>query len=191
MNYQEKWRTVREAMHTEKIAILATQETHLDQNMMEQLERNFEKNLKILNSAHPDTPQASAGIGFIINRQLIKPDEMEMHVLILGRVAILKVKWLKTCSTTILNVYVPNERSEYTSFWARVITERQAKHLPIPDFTLGDFNVTEDAIDRMPPKFDNKSAIATLREVRYEWDIRDTWQWANPTEKAFTYCAQT
>ena len=43
-------------MHTEKIAILATQETYLDQSMTEQLERNFEKNLKILNSAHPDIP---------------------------------------------------------------------------------------------------------------------------------------
>jgi len=69
--------------------------------------------------------------------------------------------------------------------------ERRAKHLPIPDFTLGDFNVTEDAIDRAPPRLDDEAAIAALREVRHEWDIRDTWRWANPTERAFTYRAQT
>jgi exonuclease III len=108
---------------------------------------NFKKNLKIFNSAHPDNPRASAGVGFIINRQLIKPDEIEMHELIPRRAAMLKIKWLKTCITTILNVYAPNDRSEHASFWAKVLTERWARHLPIPDFTLGDFNVTEDTID--------------------------------------------
>lgn len=113
-------------------------------------------------------------MGFIINRKLIEPDEMEMHELIPSRAAILKIKWLKTCTATILNIYAPNERSEHASFWAKVITERRARHLPIPDFTLGDFNITEDAIDRMPHKHDDESAIAALREVRHEWDIRDT-----------------
>jgi len=191
MNHREKWRTISDTMHAEKIAILAIQESHLDQDMTGQLGRNYEKNLKILNSAHPENPRATAGVGFIINRKLIEPDEMEMHELIPGRVAILKIKWLKMCTATILNIYAPNKRSEHASFWAKVITERRARHLPIPDFTLGDFNVTEDAIDRMPHKHDNKSAIAALREVRHEWDIRDTWRWANPTENAFTYRAQT
>ena len=191
MSYREKWRTISGAVHTEKAAILAIQESHLDQDMTEQLGRNFEKNLKILNSAHPDNPRATAGVGFVINKQLIDPDEIEMHELIPGRAAILKIKWLKTCATTILNVYAPNERSEHASFWAKVLTERRAKHLPIPDFTLGDFNVTEEAIDRMPPKLDDESAIAALREVRHDWDIRDTWRGTNPTENAFMYSAQT
>ena len=43
----------------------------------------------------------------------------------------------------------------------------------------------------MPPRLDDKSVIAALREVRHEWEIRDTWRWANPTKKAFTYRAQT
>jgi hypothetical protein len=42
----------------------------------------------------------------------------------------------------------------------------------------------------MPPKLDDESAIDALREVRNEWDIRDAWRGANPTEKAFTYSAQ-
>ena len=56
---------------------------------------------------------------------------------------------------------------------------------------MWDFNVTEDAIDRMLPKLDNESAITALREVRHEWNMRDVWCWANPTEIAFTYRAQT
>ena len=191
MNHREKWRAISDTVHAEKIAILAIQESHLDQDMTETLGRNFEKNLKIMISALPDNPQASAGVGFVINKQLIEPDKIEMHKLIPGRVAYLKVKWLKTCNATILNVYAPNDRSEHANFWAKVITERRAKHLPKPDFTLGDFNMTEDPMDRMPPKLDDEPAIAALREVRHEWDIRDTWRWANPTEHAFTYRAQT
>jgi len=191
MNYREKWKLISHTMHVEKIAILAIQEAHLDQTMTEQLERNFEKNLKILISAHPDNPRSTAGVGFVINKQLIEPNEIELHELIPRRAATLRIKWLGSCAATILNVYAPNNRSEHANFWAKVITARRAKHLPIPDFTLGDFNVTEDAIDRMPPRIDDESAITTLREVRHEWDIRDTWRWANPTEIAFTYRAQT
>ena len=191
MNYREKWRTISHTMHAEKIAILAIQESHLDQNMTELLGENFEKNLIILNSAHPDNPRALAGVSFVINKQLIKPEELEMHELIPGRVALLKIKWLNLCSASILNTYAPNDRSEHADFWAKVLTKRRTEHLPILDFTLGDFNVTKDAIDRMPPKLDDESAIAALREVRHEWDMRDTWRWANPTENAFTYRAQT
>jgi hypothetical protein len=57
-----------------------------------------------------------AGVGFIINKQLIELDEIEMHELIPRRAAMLKIKWLKSCDMTILNVYAPNERNKYASF---------------------------------------------------------------------------
>ena len=63
--------------------------------------------------------------------------------------------------------------------------------MPIPDFTMGDFNVTEDAIDRMPPRLDDEAAITALRDVRHEWNTHDVWREANPAERAFTYRAQT
>jgi len=56
MNYKAKWRTISDMMHTEKIAVLAIQESHLDEGLTELLGKSFEKNLKILNSAHPDNP---------------------------------------------------------------------------------------------------------------------------------------
>jgi len=56
MNYKEKWKSISQTIHAEKIAVLAIQESHLDQDMAEQLERSFEKNLRILNSAHPNNP---------------------------------------------------------------------------------------------------------------------------------------
>jgi hypothetical protein len=38
---------------------------------------------------------------------------------------------------------------------------------------------------------DSEEAVDALRELRQEWDICDVWRQANPTEKAFTYKAQT
>jgi len=102
----------------------------------------------------------------------------------------LKIRWLKTCTAAILNIYAPNEWNQHPIFWARTLTKRQSKSLPILDFTLGDFNMTEDTIDRMLPKLDDEITIATLRDVQHKWDIRDMWRWANPTESVFTYRAQ-
>ena len=55
-------------------------------------------------------------MGFVINKQLIEPDEIELHELIPRRVAMLKIKWLKSCIATILNVYAPNDRNKHANF---------------------------------------------------------------------------
>ena len=191
VSFLEKWKRISDMIQTEKITVLLIQETHLDQNMIEQLQLRYEKNLVIRVSQHPTQPHAKAGVAFVINKKLINPNEITTYEIIPGRAMFLKLKWLNTCTTTILNIYAPNERKEHADFWAKIVLERRRRHINIPDFTLGDFNVTEDAIDRSPPKLDDAAAIAALREVRLEWNIRDTWRHANPTEKAFTYRAQT
>ena len=191
MSFPTKWKRISETIQKEKIAVLLLQETHLDQNMIEQLQQTYQKNLEIRVSPHPTQPRAKAGVAFVINKKLVKPDEIKTYELIPGRAMILKLRWLSSCTTTILNIYAPNERKKHAEFWAKIVLERRRKHIPIPDFTLGDFNVTEDAIDRSPPKMDDEDAIAALRDVRLEWNIRDSWRHANPTERAFTYRAQT
>jgi len=110
-------------MHTKKIAVLAVQETHLDQAMMERLQETFKKNLKIIISAHPENLCAKAGVGFVINRQLLEPDEIETYELIPSKAMILKIKWMKACTTSILNIYAPNKRSAHPHFWAKTLTE--------------------------------------------------------------------
>lgn len=191
MSFPAKWNTISNTIQSENIAILVTQETHLDQAMTEQLQSNFHKNLEIFTSAHPTSPRARAGVAFVLNKKLIKPENTKTYELIPGRVMILRVTWMNTCETTILNIYAPNDRKEHETFWAKVITEGRLQHAPLPDIILGDFNVTEDALDRMPPKLDDKAAVTALRDLRHEWDMCDIWRQANPTEHAFTYRAQT
>lgn len=56
---------------------------------------------------------------------------------------------------------------------------------------LGDFNVTEDSIDRSPAHQDDQEVVETLRNVRREWNILDTWRHTNPSTRNFTYHANT
>lgn len=191
MSYLEKWKRLSDTIHIEGVAILAVQETHLDEEMTATLQARFKKNLTIMTSAHPTNPRATCGVAFVINKKLITPEETSVHELNPGRAMQLKVRWLGNCSTTILNTYTPNDRKAHAEFWAKTNIERCAHRLPKPAFTLGDFNVMEDMIDRCPPKHDNQTAVNALKEIKQEWNIHDTWRRNNPTEKAFTYCART
>ena len=99
----------------------------------------------------------------------------------------IKLKWLESCTTSIVNVYAPHTRNDQPRFWARVRTNRCTRRLPLPDFVLGDFNVTEDSIDRVPAHQDEDQAIKALRELRQEWKVQDTWRHINPLTRCFTY----
>jgi hypothetical protein len=54
---------------------------------------------------------------------------------------------------------------------------------------LGDFNITEDPIDRAPHRPDDLVAMAALRDLRIAWNLQDTWRLLNPNTCAYTYRA--
>jgi len=191
MSCIDKWTMINRTIYNEKITILALQETHLDQNLLEQVNSCFGKNLEIINSALPNNPCASAGVAFVINKALICPKDLLVTELVPGRAMMIKLKWLESCETSIVNIYAPHNRNEQPNFWANVITNRCTCHLPLPDFILEDFNVTEDAIDRSPAHQDDQEVIDALRDVRCEWNILDTWRQTNLATRCFTYHANT
>ncbi|KAI0273036.1 hypothetical protein BGY98DRAFT_936483 [Russula aff. rugulosa BPL654] len=99
----------------------------------------------------------------------------------------IRLKWPDNDYLTILNIYAPVKRSDQPDFWATIEIERRVMNLPCPDFLLGNFNITEDAIDRAPQKYDNHLAADTLREIRLSWEVQDQWRHAHPNEKLYTY----
>ena len=54
---------------------------------------------------------------------------------------------------------------------------------------LGDFNLTEERIDRTLAHLDDVNAIEALRNLRQCLDIEDSWQHAFPHDRCFTYWA--
>ena len=189
MTYLEKWSMINKTIYKNKIAILAIQETHLSQQMAETIVTCFGKNLDIFFSAPIEAQQARAGIAFVINKALINPRKITAHELIPGRAMSLKISWLETSETHLLNIYAPNNREAHRNFWNDIDAQRARKHLPHPNFVLGDFNVTEDPIDRAPVRADDPGATEALRNIRQRWDTVDTWRIAHPNDIAFTYRA--
>ena len=141
---------INHTIYTHKIAILAIQETHLTPQMAETINTCFRKNLEIHFSTPAEAQQVSAGVAFVINKALITPRKIKTYELTPGRALAMKIKWLESHETTLLNVYAPNMKSAHQAFWDNIDSRRIQESLPIPNFVLGDFNVTEDLIDHAP-----------------------------------------
>ena len=190
MNGIEKWSTIYQTMKENKIAVLALQETHLDNSLLHSIDNCFGKRLSVINSNLSENPRASAGVAFVINRALVAPKDLESMELIEGRALAIKFKWHNDEEIVLLNIYAPNDRKTHPAFWETIDTKRRSKGLRRPDMMLGDFNVTEEPIDRTPAHLDDVDAIAALRNLRQCLALEDTWCHAYPHERAFTYCAQ-
>ena len=184
----EKWSEINATLKKDKIAILALQETHLDDIATQSIQDLFGKRMIILNSQLERNPRASAGVAFVLNKDLIEIKETKMKELIKGKALALTVKW-NDQETTLINVYAPNKRQDHKDFWERIELERQHTQTRKPDFVLGDFNVTEDTIDRMPPKADNFKATTALREFRLKLELQDQWRHEYPKSREYTYQA--
>ena len=189
MNYIEKWSMINQTLNRDKIAILALQEMHLSEETTERIRDCFRKKMTIVYSADPNNPSTSAGIAFIINKALISPRKISTTALQEGRALMLEIEWLETEKTSILNIYAPNDRATHPAFWKTIEEMRRNKGLARPDFTIGDFNITEDLMDRAPPRLDDTQAIEAFRDVKQSWEMQDEWRQTYPEKKVFTYRA--
>ena len=189
MSYTEKWSMINQTINKYKIAILALQETHLDEETADRVRASYGKKMSILTSADPDNPRTKAGVAFVINKSLIAPNKVIAHELDPGRALALEICWLESETTRLINIYAPNNRAAHLPFWNNVDAERRNKGIAKPDFVLGDFNVTEEQIDRSPARLDDPNAIEVLRDIRHAWGIHDAWRITHPTEKTYTYRA--
>jgi exonuclease III len=185
----EKWAEINATMKRENIAILALQETHLDDHLLSDVNKLFGKRLIIHNSPSEVNPRSSVGVVFVLNKDLIETHNMELKELVKGRALALKTTWNNQEEIALINVYAPNRRMDHKPFWEAVETARRSLHLRKPDFVLGDFNVTEDAIDRSPLKRDSERASDALRDFCLALNIQDQWRHTFPKTKEFTYRA--
>ena len=161
----EKWSAINRTINDNHIAILALQETHLDQDSLQRVKSCFGGRLKVVTSHHPDNPRATAGVAFVLNKSMINPSEYTLYELVPGRAAALKIKWLENKESVLLNVYAPNDRSEQIIFWDSINEKRQSLRLRRPDFMLGDFNMMEERLDQAPAHLDDLRAMEALRTL--------------------------
>ncbi|KAG1835017.1 hypothetical protein DFJ58DRAFT_719299 [Suillus subalutaceus] len=100
--------------------------------------------------------------------------------------AIMSLNWHNK-TIKFLNIYAPNNAHEHPDFWNKVRMEWLKSNISDIDFMLGDFNLTENPIDRAPARLDNEPTINALRELRSEIKVHDTWQNENPHHQLFMF----
>ena len=184
---QEKWEHINQIMRDKKIAVLAVQESHLDKTAVDNLNSLFHIRLSVWNSGDPLHPSVGKGVALVLNKGLTRWREAVIRNIIPGRALLMCLPWQEDSVVNILAVYAPNMPQENAAFWSALSDKWEAGGLPIPDVMLGDFNVVEEAIDRLPPHRDNAQAVSKLVDFKSMHTLQDGWRNCNPNELAFSF----
>jgi exonuclease III len=174
-------------MRKNQIMALAVQETKLAEADIDVLKAENPNMILESNNA----VDGCADIAFLINQDLIKTPETEdmawkHQILIPGRVSRLTIQWEEQ-ELDIINVYSLNGEKEKLEFYKALqkeLEELNDLHKPI---ILGDFNLVEDALDRLPHHYDKETICKVWSRITNCFKLTDGWRLLNPTEKAYTF----
>lgn len=180
-----KWTNIHRVMREKKIDILCLQETHLENEHINQIHNLFGRRMLVINSATPNSPGATGGVAFVINKECLSYLSTETFEITPGRALLLTVARPNDRQLTLLNIYAPNAPHAHPTFWNEI--QNKIPRQRSPDIVLGDFNLTEDPIDRAPAHTDNEPAAEALKIFKESLNIRDVWRHENPDTRLFTF----
>ncbi|THU95795.1 DNase I-like protein [Dendrothele bispora CBS 962.96] len=193
LHRDNKWNHINQLVREKRIGILALQETHLTSERHEQIEKVFSKRLKIFFSSDPENPTGRAGVAIVLNKELVKTNNIKTYQIVPGRALLLQAPTHKDSKINLLVVYAPNVTSsngtENAEFWNKIHKYYEEKpNTPKPHILLGDLNVVEDGlIDRLPAHDDPEDALEALDDLKMLFNIKDGWRNTYPTTKSFTF----
>ena len=177
---ESKWNHVNQVIRDKKISILMVQETHFTTERKNDIENLFGKRMKIYFSADPDNPTGKGGVAVVLNKHLINTQGAKVTEIVPGRAILVSVNWHKEEIINVLTVYAPNvtERDghENGSFWATLNAYFISNPRIKVDILAGDFNVVEDAQDRVPARLDPPEATEALDILKQTLNLRDAWR---------------
>ena len=182
-NGKSKYKNLTTIIRKSKIAILAVQETRLDENAAALLQQ---QNPKII-IENNGTSTNKEGVGFIINKDLLKNKKWKHTILIPGRASRLEIDWTEDNGLDLIVIYAPNETNEKIQYFKTLEKEiDKIKDWSSP-ILLGDFNFVEDAIDRLPHREDDKRILDAFNHLKTKMKWIDGWRTMRPPEKEYTF----
>ncbi|KAH6867827.1 Endonuclease/exonuclease/phosphatase [Coprinopsis sp. MPI-PUGE-AT-0042] len=190
---EEKWQQINRVMKEGKISVLAVQETHLSEERTKELNTQFAGRMKIYNSNEDDVTNAR-GVAIVVDHNLTKGGPITTRKIIPGRAIMTTIPWKNGREKlTFLAVYAPNERDQNALFWSRLsgYFDQEEEIAPRPDFMMGDFNLTEDDIDRLPPRPDNEDAMEAIQVLKQKLEMVDGWRMENPERIMYSWARPT
>jgi len=180
-----KWQHINQIMRDRNIGVMAVQETHTNDETIQQLHNQFSR-LHILNSSDPEHPNAK-GVALVLNKQKTAWKEASTKIIEQGRAILLTLPWQKVSILNILAVYAPNGVTENANFWERLENKWREENLPMPDILMGDMNIVEDSIDRLPTSHSDARAAEKLESLKADLGLQDGWRRQNPELLAYSY----
>lgn len=108
-----------------------------------------------------------------------------------GRALLLIIKRRNDKKLHILNIYPPTTQGLQQHFWSSATTRLRELNITTIDMLLGDFNLTEDPIDRAPARPADSLATEALKTFRDTYHLNDVWRHENPTTRLFTFTSNT
>lgn len=183
----DKWFAINQIMKEGRMSILAVQEAHLTEDRIRVLNNVFASQLCVVGSPHDGNQTGACGVAFAITRKHLKNTNIETEVLIPGRAMQITLRWTAARTITLLNVYAPNTPTDNAAFWTKLQEWYERPGTKAPDVMMGDFNMVEDAIDRLPARTDPQSVVDALKSLCMNLNLIDTWRRAHPTDRSFTF----
>ncbi|KAH9928614.1 Endonuclease/exonuclease/phosphatase [Fomitopsis serialis] len=182
----QKWNAVNQLLREEKLGVLCLQETHLDETHINTIQSLYGRRIRIWNSGSESTT-SSQGVAVVLNREIVDISNVVFKEIIPGRAVTLTMHWHAERSITILNVYAPNSMTDNAAFWRRLLSMAEKDRFNKPDVMTGDFNLVEEAIDRLPAKEDYAPAVDALRDLIRYFDLYNGWRLSEPNKKDYSY----
>lgn len=183
---QEKWFEINNLLNSHRIALLAVQESHLTDELARDVNSAFDGRLKVLHSPLPDNNNA-AGVAIVINKDMLNASEVTCETIIPGRAILATISRPSETTLNVLNVYAPNDTKRNEEFWGELNNALESSPQRKPDIMLGDFNLVEDSLDRLPCHPDDPNAVAALGTLKANYSLIDGWRRTNPERRAYTH----
>ena len=177
-------------MRDGNIGLLAVQESHLTDEIADQFQELFSNSLTLHYSPDPETRNAR-GVAIILNKRMVDTRTVKTTVVAQGRALMASIPWHNDQHINVLTVYAPNPPRENKHFWVDILSELTSSPNLHPDIVLGDFNIVEDALDRLPCKPDAANATSALRDLVGRFELVDGWRRANPESKGYTWSRES
>lgn len=163
---QNKWKDISEIVKYHNLSLIALQETHLTPERCNELNKLYQR-IQILNSPNPENPGGKGGVAVVLNKSITRWREVTHEETIPGRVLTVDLKWGETSSLRIVAIYAPSGNdNENAALWETLNERWNARGARRPDVLLGDLNMVECGIDRMPARPDRPAVVEAFREMR-------------------------
>jgi hypothetical protein len=188
LHHDNKWHHVNQLVCNKRLGILVVQETHMSKERRAEVEAAYSRRLRIFALADREKPTAQAGIAVVFNRNVITDKDARAEELIPGRVMMATFKLWGGIEVRALAIYAYNDPRQNANLWRDLQQVfEDDPDIPRPNMMLRDFNMVEDAVDRLPAHNNPEGTVTALGNLKSLLSLQDGWRETFPDQVAFTY----